>query len=160
GGIDRLRDPQALKGWLATVTVRLAGRRLRARRVRVMLRLDAAPSYASLCAPGADPEERSPLARVETELERLPCDRRVAATAADRARGDRGDRVARGDRARRGSIRAPARRRIASRYAGPGARRDRARERSAAARSDPFPRWIHGRAARRDRAARGPRRRT
>src|SRR4051812_49898973 len=48
GGLGRLRDPEALKGWLATVTVRLAGRRLRARRMRAWLHLDRAPSYEAL----------------------------------------------------------------------------------------------------------------
>src|SRR5258708_2484860 len=35
-GMRRLREPEAVRGWLATVTVRIAGRRLRRRRLRTL----------------------------------------------------------------------------------------------------------------------------
>src|SRR3954468_824205 len=40
-GLHALRDPNALRGWLAVVTARLARRRLRGRRVKLWLGLDA-----------------------------------------------------------------------------------------------------------------------
>src|SRR5207253_3320254 len=80
GGLGRLRDPEALKGWLATVTVRLAGRRLRVRRMRALLHFDHrdhGPAYEMLCAPGASPEERALLGRVYAALDALPVDLRI-----------------------------------------------------------------------------------
>src|SRR3954447_14241879 len=39
-GLTALRDPAAIRGWLATVTVRTTRRRLRMRRLRAMVGLD------------------------------------------------------------------------------------------------------------------------
>src|SRR5262249_23976092 len=47
-GLERLREPEAVKGWLATVTVRVAGRKLRLRRVRGFFGLDDRPAYAQI----------------------------------------------------------------------------------------------------------------
>src|SRR5205085_3470293 len=57
--LRHLRQPGALKGWLATVTVRHASRRLRRRRLRHMLRLDHDRGYEDVAAPGASPEQRA-----------------------------------------------------------------------------------------------------
>src|SRR5436190_18212968 len=40
-----IRDPEAVKGWLGRITVRLARRRLRARRLKQALGFDQAPTY-------------------------------------------------------------------------------------------------------------------
>ena len=77
-GFGALADPNATKGWLATVTVRTVRRRLRARRLRGFLRLDAMPEYEDVAAPGASSEERALLARVYRALDGVPADHRIA----------------------------------------------------------------------------------
>ena len=79
-GAANLRDPGAIKGWLATVTVRTARRRLKMRRVKMFLRLDDDPDYANITAPGASPEEKALLSRIYLVLDGLPVDQRVAWT--------------------------------------------------------------------------------
>src|SRR5687767_12043933 len=63
-GAANLRDPGAMKGWLATVTVRTARRRLKMRRVKMFLRVDDDPDYGNVAAPGASPEEKALLSRI------------------------------------------------------------------------------------------------
>ncbi len=75
-GIKRLREPAAAKGWLATVTVRLATRRLRARRLRLALRIDT--PMQDVVWPGASPEQAAILARVYRRLAREPARHRAA----------------------------------------------------------------------------------
>lgn len=78
-GLRGLREPLAIKGWLATITVRLATRRLRARRLRRALHLDRdVQDYELICAPGASAEERALVAKVYAVLDRLPAGERVA----------------------------------------------------------------------------------
>src|SRR5882724_4133635 len=50
-GLHTLREPAAIRGWLATVAVRVARRKLRRRRFRVFVGLDAMPDFARLVAP-------------------------------------------------------------------------------------------------------------
>jgi RNA polymerase sigma-70 factor (ECF subfamily) len=77
-GLRDLREPAAIKGWLARITVRLAIRRLRQRRVRQALHLEPAVfDYETLAAPAATPEQRALIARLYRVLDALP--------AADRA---------------------------------------------------------------------------
>jgi RNA polymerase sigma-70 factor (ECF subfamily) len=78
-GVEQLREPEAVKGWLATVTVRIASRRLRVRRMRSFLRLDQVPGYEAV-APGANPEEKALLSRVYAVLDEMPVNHRVAWT--------------------------------------------------------------------------------
>src|SRR5688572_29377500 len=63
-GLPALRGPGALKGWLATVTVRVAVRRLRARQLRRLLFRsdDRVPTTAAWA--GASPEQCATIARV------------------------------------------------------------------------------------------------
>jgi RNA polymerase sigma-70 factor (ECF subfamily) len=78
-GASGLREPAALKGWLAKITVRLATRRLRQLRVRRALHLERdVCDYESVCAPGASEEQRALIARVYRALDRLPAAERVA----------------------------------------------------------------------------------
>lgn len=77
-GLDQLREPEAIKGWLAVVTVRVATRRLRLRRLQRWIGLGAAPELETLTAPGATAEDRVLLANVYRELERLPVAARTA----------------------------------------------------------------------------------
>jgi RNA polymerase sigma-70 factor (ECF subfamily) len=77
-GIERLREPGAIKGWLATIAVRVCRRRLRARRVRLLLGLDPGFDYSHLVDGGASPEDRLLLAGVYRVLDQLAVDARVA----------------------------------------------------------------------------------
>ncbi len=74
-----VREPNALRAWLATTTVRLSLRRLRARqlRFRSLLGLDE-PEPASVPAPGANSEEHAALARVHAALTGISASARVA----------------------------------------------------------------------------------
>jgi RNA polymerase sigma-70 factor (ECF subfamily) len=74
-----VREANALRGWLATTTVRLSLRRLRARklRLRTWLGLDE-PEPASVPALGATAEEHLALARVHRALDELRPSTRVA----------------------------------------------------------------------------------
>lgn len=80
-GVDRLRDSAAIKGWLATVAVRVARRKLRVRKLWSMVGLDEPGAGVAECvAPGASPEDRAMLSRVYAALEDLPVDERIAWT--------------------------------------------------------------------------------
>jgi RNA polymerase sigma-70 factor (ECF subfamily) len=77
-GISQLRDPDAVKGWLAKVTVRLAVRRLRKRRLlQALHRSGVHDEYLQLAAAGASPDQRALLAKVYQLLDRLPASSRV-----------------------------------------------------------------------------------
>jgi RNA polymerase sigma-70 factor, ECF subfamily len=78
-GLRSVREPLAIKGWLATIAVRLATRRLRARRLRRALHLEQdVLDYESICAPSASDEERALVAKVYRVLDGLPAADRVA----------------------------------------------------------------------------------
>jgi RNA polymerase sigma-70 factor, ECF subfamily len=79
-GLGQLREPEAVKAWLATVTVRIARRRLWKRRVMGMLGLDQAPSYEKLAAPDAAPDESALVACVYRLLDEQPVGERLAWT--------------------------------------------------------------------------------
>ncbi len=72
-----LRQPDALKSWLAVITVRLAWRRLRARRLRGFFGLDH-HDYTELVDPSVSPPDRVLLAQLYRVLDRLPVEQRVA----------------------------------------------------------------------------------
>jgi RNA polymerase sigma-70 factor (ECF subfamily) len=77
-GIAQLRDPRAIKGWLAKVTVRLAVRRLRKRRVLLALHLDTGSiDYEALAMPDTSPEQKLLLAKIYRALDRLAAHTRV-----------------------------------------------------------------------------------
>jgi RNA polymerase sigma-70 factor (ECF subfamily) len=77
-GIGEVADPDAIRGWLATVTVRAARRKLRARRLRAWVGLDRAPSYERVASQDASPEQRALLARIYAALDTLPPHLRIA----------------------------------------------------------------------------------
>ncbi|MBX3245668.1 MAG: sigma-70 family RNA polymerase sigma factor [Myxococcales bacterium] len=77
-GLDGLREPEAVKGWLATVTVRKAKRRLGRRRFLRTLGLDGSTDYSEVADPAADPTTRRTLADVYAVLDRVPTEDRVA----------------------------------------------------------------------------------
>lgn len=77
-GLARIRDPGAVKGWLATVTVRVATRQLALRRLRRFLPLWDAGDHQEVAWPGADPEQRATVARLYRLLDTVPDKQRVA----------------------------------------------------------------------------------
>jgi len=79
-GLDSLRDDGAVKGWLATVTVRKARRVLEKRRLRRSLGLDGEADYASVASDGANQADRTLLREVYAALDRVPSKERVAWT--------------------------------------------------------------------------------
>jgi RNA polymerase sigma-70 factor (ECF subfamily) len=78
-GLRALREPDAIKGWLATVTVRVATRRLRRRKLRDFFGFDQHP-YDDVAAEGASPEQRAVLASIYAMIDKLPISERVAWT--------------------------------------------------------------------------------
>lgn len=79
-GIASLCQPEAIKGWLAKITVRKAVRRLRRRRLlrALFLQDDEPTDYDSLVAPDASPEQRALVARIYRALDALSAEDRVA----------------------------------------------------------------------------------
>jgi hypothetical protein len=77
-GLAKLREPAALKAWLATVTVRVAHRRLRARRLRAVLSLSSDYDYSNLPHADLSPEERTMASEVFEALDKLPVAERLA----------------------------------------------------------------------------------
>jgi RNA polymerase sigma-70 factor (ECF subfamily) len=75
----QLRDDAALKHWLASIAVNRARHRLRFRRFRRFLSLEAAPSeLPATISPAASIESRALLTRVFAALDRVPVEFRVA----------------------------------------------------------------------------------
>jgi RNA polymerase sigma-70 factor (ECF subfamily) len=79
-GIRGLRQPEAVKGWLATIAVRLVRRRLRVRRMWHVLGLDAEVDYAGLVDPAASPVDKLMVRAVYRVLDELPVADRLAFT--------------------------------------------------------------------------------
>lgn len=77
-GFDRIREPHAAKGWLATVTVRVARRKLRVRKLKSMFGFDDVTSVDEPVAPDASPEQRALLSRVYGVLDQVPVEHRIA----------------------------------------------------------------------------------
>jgi RNA polymerase sigma-70 factor (ECF subfamily) len=77
-GLGQLRDPLAVKGWLARVAVRSSRRKLQKRRVRAFFGLAETRVTESVCDAGASPEQRALLSRVYRELDQIPANDRIA----------------------------------------------------------------------------------
>jgi RNA polymerase sigma-70 factor (ECF subfamily) len=76
--LGSLREPGAIKSWLAKLAVHEATRRLRRRRLRRWFGLAGMPDYVDIADVAASPEQRTLLARVFSALDALPADDRVA----------------------------------------------------------------------------------
>ena len=79
--LHALRDPAAVRSWLARIAVSLVRRRLRRDRLLRFLGLDRGLEDATLealAAPTLRPDDRAELALVDRVLRRLPDDRRIA----------------------------------------------------------------------------------
>lgn len=79
-GIAGLSAPEAIKAWLARITVRTSVRRLRRARLfrAIHLQLEDAQDYESLASPDATPEQRALIARVYRTLDQLAANDRAA----------------------------------------------------------------------------------
>jgi RNA polymerase sigma-70 factor (ECF subfamily) len=75
-GLSQLRDPDAVRGWLARICVRKSVRRLRRRRLRQWLRLDDVPDWQPSDA-SLTPEQMSEVQRAYRALGRFPAEERV-----------------------------------------------------------------------------------
>ncbi len=73
-----LAEQQNLRGWLTTVAVRVACKRLRRRRLLSRFGLGGGVDYELLATSEASPEERAVLGRLYRTLDRLPVELRVA----------------------------------------------------------------------------------
>jgi RNA polymerase sigma-70 factor, ECF subfamily len=77
-GIARLREPEAIKGWLATIAVRTVRRRLRLRRVWRFFGLERDASQAGLVDHAASPVDRLLLRAVYRVLDDMSVEDRLA----------------------------------------------------------------------------------
>jgi RNA polymerase sigma-70 factor (ECF subfamily) len=75
-----LRDPAALRGWLAVITARLARRQLRTRGWKLWLGVDGDYDYAQLADRSASPDDRALVSELYHALDRLPPRQRLAWT--------------------------------------------------------------------------------
>ena len=76
-GLCHLREPGAIKGWLATVTVRIVRRKLRGRRLRAMFGFEVTPDYAHVVA-DASQDHVLLIKRAYRVLDALPVDLKIA----------------------------------------------------------------------------------
>lgn len=77
-GMGRLRDPDAIKGWLATIAVRRVRRRLRRRRLWRYLGFENGTKQPGLIDPAASPLDRLLLRAVYRVLDNMPIEERLA----------------------------------------------------------------------------------
>jgi RNA polymerase sigma-70 factor (ECF subfamily) len=73
-----IREPSALRAWLATTTVRVVRRRLRLRRIGLLLRFQDRADPGELRAQGASPEDTAVLASIHRVLDRVAVNERLA----------------------------------------------------------------------------------
>ena len=79
--LGKLRNPAALRTWLARIAVNLVRRRLRRERLLRILGLDRGSddaTLAALAAPTLQADDRTELALVDQVLRRLPANLRIA----------------------------------------------------------------------------------
>lgn len=77
-GLGTLRDPEAIRGWLATLTVRTARRRIRYNRVRRIFSSGESEDYSDLVDLSATPEQRLLISRCYQALNKVPTNQRLA----------------------------------------------------------------------------------
>lgn len=77
-GLRTLREAGAIRGWLATVTVRHARRRLRRRSLWAMLGLERPVDLERLVDEASSPETRAEVIAIYRALDGVPVDARIA----------------------------------------------------------------------------------
>lgn len=75
--LHQLKEPNALKGWLATITTRKALRRLKRRKLKMWVGLDDYRGYDTLSYEGLSAEDEVLLGQVFKQLDELPAQWRV-----------------------------------------------------------------------------------
>ena len=78
--LGRIRQPDAVRAWLATTTVRLTRRRLRVKSLRLLLGLSDDVGLAEARDGGSSPEERVAFRAVHAALEGVDVNARIAWT--------------------------------------------------------------------------------
>ena len=75
-----IREPAAVRSWLATTTVRTVHKRLRTRmrRVRALLRLEGDNTHTEALSQGVSPEDHTALTRIHSALDEVPAKVRIA----------------------------------------------------------------------------------
>jgi RNA polymerase sigma-70 factor (ECF subfamily) len=76
--LGRIRQPDAVRAWLATTTVRLTRRRLRVKSLRLLLGLGDDAGLADVRDGGSSPEDRVAFRAVQTALEDVGVNARIA----------------------------------------------------------------------------------
>ncbi|HVJ15899.1 MAG TPA: sigma-70 family RNA polymerase sigma factor [Polyangiaceae bacterium] len=76
-GLETVREPAAVRGWLARICVRRAVRRLRRHRLRAVLSLDSLPDAVLPAQSGTSPEQAAEVAAVYRILGRMSAMERV-----------------------------------------------------------------------------------
>jgi RNA polymerase sigma-70 factor (ECF subfamily) len=79
-GLERVREPAAIRGWLAKITVRRSSRHLKRRRVLGVLRLGDEIRYENIADSSASLEQRAFIASVYELLDSVPASKRIAWT--------------------------------------------------------------------------------
>lgn len=77
-GIGGLREPEAIRGWLATIAVRVVRRHLRLRRLRRLVGLDRDADYAAIADHAASPVDKMLVGIVYRVLDNLAVEDRLA----------------------------------------------------------------------------------
>jgi RNA polymerase sigma-70 factor (ECF subfamily) len=77
-GLDTLREPRAIRRWLATITVRRATRRLRRRRILHYVGMEPPIDTSTIVEAGTSPEIRAQLAAVYRVLDTISPEARIA----------------------------------------------------------------------------------
>lgn len=78
--LGELREPKAVRGWLAVITARTAHRRLRSRRMKIWLGIDGDYDYTQLADPAATAQDRVLITQLYRALDQLPASHRLAWT--------------------------------------------------------------------------------
>jgi RNA polymerase sigma-70 factor, ECF subfamily len=78
--LGRIRQPGAVRAWLATTTVRLTRRRLRVKSVRILLGLGDDVGMAEVRDGGSSPEQQAAFRAVHAALEGVGVNARIAWT--------------------------------------------------------------------------------
>lgn len=79
--LGTLREPAALRAWLARIAVSLVRRRLRRGRLLRVLGLDHSPddaTLAELASPTLRPDDHAEIALIDRMLRQMPANRRIA----------------------------------------------------------------------------------
>ena len=76
--IESIRNPKAVRSWLAAVTVRVVSKRLKRHKRRSWIGLESSAAAERVVAPGATPEQLALLNRVYASLEHVAVADRVA----------------------------------------------------------------------------------